>query len=351
MKMSNPLKWTCRHCTYANSNVFQECEICGKSNKKQKFDKTFENDKDIIEILDTPEPKELKLTRVSSKQQKNKVMNPMIIDLSEDNGITRYASMQSSRSKKKKRGSTPPDYSSSGNSKITHIVRTIGSDKCSISNPKKRRINDSRQTQLSFISNKTLTINAKFTNEKKQITSLNKEKKLDKMASTNNKNIQPHIKCEISIEKKATTTSKSKNDIFSAIVENIQKTNIDHYPDSNTIPYKEKEYSNPLSENGSEKQTELESPVPIQPKESNNYNDLYNKAIEVMKSVFRIQRLRNLQPQAIEYALKGQSQIVIMATGGGKSLCYQLPAGIVIVFKIYTFISNSLAGAAFSNCS
>jgi len=59
------------------------------------------------------------------------------------------------------------------------------------------------------------------------------------------------------------------------------------------------------------------------------YQALKAKADRVMKETFRIQSLRNLQPQAIDGALRGQSQIVVMATGGGKSLCYQLPAAVL----------------------
>lgn len=45
-----------------------------------------------------------------------------------------------------------------------------------------------------------------------------------------------------------------------------------------------------------------------------------------MRVVFGVRKLRLLQPAAVECAFKRQSQLVIMATGGGKSLCYQLPA-------------------------
>lgn len=59
------------------------------------------------------------------------------------------------------------------------------------------------------------------------------------------------------------------------------------------------------------------------------YQTLHTKSISILQTIFAIQSLRNLQPLAIESALRGQSQIIIMATGGGKSLCYQLP-GVVL---------------------
>lgn len=56
------------------------------------------------------------------------------------------------------------------------------------------------------------------------------------------------------------------------------------------------------------------------------FNSLLQNANESMRNIFQIQAFRNLQPKAIRGALKGKHQIIIMATGGGKSLCYQLPA-------------------------
>ena len=56
------------------------------------------------------------------------------------------------------------------------------------------------------------------------------------------------------------------------------------------------------------------------------YSTLAKQAREILENVFGFQELRGLQPQAVECALHRQSQIVVMATGGGKSLCYQLPA-------------------------
>lgn len=68
-------------------------------------------------------------------------------------------------------------------------------------------------------------------------------------------------------------------------------------------------------------------PAHLQVKDNSiSLQDLSKEAQRIMKETFGIEKLRNLQPQAVQYALRRQSQLIIMATGGGKSLCYQLPA-------------------------
>ena len=64
--------------------------------------------------------------------------------------------------------------------------------------------------------------------------------------------------------------------------------------------------------------------LPLQPLVS--FATLKERAAFYLRETFGLSKLRNLQPAAIKCALKRQSQIVVMATGGGKSLCYQLPA-------------------------
>jgi hypothetical protein len=60
------------------------------------------------------------------------------------------------------------------------------------------------------------------------------------------------------------------------------------------------------------------------------YQDLYVDAQRVLQETFGLEKLRNnLQPAAIQCALQQKSQFIVMATGGGKSLCYQLPATVL----------------------
>jgi hypothetical protein len=60
------------------------------------------------------------------------------------------------------------------------------------------------------------------------------------------------------------------------------------------------------------------SPAKYTPK---SIEDLVQCAKKIMRNVFGVRKLRSLQPDAVTCGLKRQSQIVIMATGGGKVRC------------------------------
>jgi ATP-dependent DNA helicase RecQ len=56
---------------------------------------------------------------------------------------------------------------------------------------------------------------------------------------------------------------------------------------------------------------------------------LHEKALHILKTVFGYETFRSLQAQIVESVLTGHDTLALLPTGGGKSLCYQVP-GLVL---------------------
>nr|AOE09222.1 ATP-dependent DNA helicase RecQ [uncultured bacterium]CBL87363.1 ATP-dependent DNA helicase RecQ [uncultured Flavobacteriia bacterium] len=81
-------------------------------------------------------------------------------------------------------------------------------------------------------------------------------------------------------------------------------------------------------------------------KDTSGFNDNINLELE-LKKFFGFQKFRGLQKQIVKSILNNKNTFVIMPTGGGKSLCYQLPALIsdgiaVVVSPLIALMKNQV---------
>src|SRR5476651_836576 len=68
---------------------------------------------------------------------------------------------------------------------------------------------------------------------------------------------------------------------------------------------------------------------------------------EALLARFGLEEFRPGQREAVQAALEGRDSLVVMPTGGGKSLCYQLPAMadrglVVVVSPLIALMSDQL---------
>ncbi len=80
-------------------------------------------------------------------------------------------------------------------------------------------------------------------------------------------------------------------------------------------------------------------PSSSEPSQADSILTSENNAAKILQDVFGYQSYRVGQQQVIDSVLAGQDSLVIMPTGGGKSLCYQVPA---LLFSGLTIVISPL---------
>ncbi len=154
-----------------------------------------------------------------------------------------------------------------------------------------------------------------------------------------------------SSRKKSSTSNKTmvQQTLFGKIVKQIQNTDASKLPNKPLEYDKKRRLSLKRQGNNLDMETANEAnvdsaffstePSYMSSSSSMSQEQSYQRALDILQSTFNISSLRALQPNAIRTTLARKSQIIVMATGGGKSLCYQLPA---LVFPGVTIVISPL---------
>ena len=90
-------------------------------------------------------------------------------------------------------------------------------------------------------------------------------------------------------------------------------------------------------------------PVPAISPARNRESDIAADALSVLNSVFGLPGFRGAQEQIVRHVTAGGNCLVLMPTGGGKSLCYQLPALLrkgcgIVVSPLIALMRDQVAG-------
>src|SRR5712692_8488415 len=90
-------------------------------------------------------------------------------------------------------------------------------------------------------------------------------------------------------------------------------------------------------------------PVPAIGSARNAKSDIASNALSVLNSVFGLPAFRGAQETIIRHVADGGNCLVLMPTGGGKSLCYQLPALLregcgIVVSPLIALMRDQVAG-------
>jgi ATP-dependent DNA helicase RecQ len=89
--------------------------------------------------------------------------------------------------------------------------------------------------------------------------------------------------------------------------------------------------------------------VPLTASATNRESDIAANALSVLNSVFGLPGFRGAQEEIVRHVTGGGNCLVLMPTGGGKSLCYQLPALLrkgcgIVVSPLIALMRDQVAG-------
>src|SRR5258708_235910 len=89
--------------------------------------------------------------------------------------------------------------------------------------------------------------------------------------------------------------------------------------------------------------------VPLTASATNRESDIAANALSVLNSIFGLPGFRGAREEIVRHVTGGGNCLVLMPTGGGKSLCYQLPALLrkgcgIVVSPLIALMRDQVAG-------
>src|ERR1700754_3968129 len=90
-------------------------------------------------------------------------------------------------------------------------------------------------------------------------------------------------------------------------------------------------------------------PIPIAAPAQHRQSGFASNALSVLNSVFGLPAFRGAQEEIVRHVTAGGNCMVLMPTGGGKSLCYQLPSLLregcgIVISPLIALMRDQVAG-------
>lgn len=268
------MEWSCGTCTFLNEPSFQKCEICQTARERTSTDA----------VIDLTSP----VASMESARKRKRIDHPQVKVQSTLFGAV-VKQKESTRKQNKK--SQDDNYKN---------------ETCSASSFSKQK----KRSQVSA----TSTRSRNETSVKSNVSSNRSEKKFEMSHDFMNSNRKKQVyETSDTLTRTPAATNANTNSKISSSSSSF------------------------TSEKSNSKSVAIEATKQTSITSSLSPDQLYQKAITILQQTFQLDSLRKLQPIAVRSVLEGKSQLIIMATGGGKSLCYQLPAlvmqGLTIVIS------------------
>jgi len=286
------MTWDCEQCTYTNINDnATRCHACSASRKGG------------VGIVD--------LTKLSPKTNNGGASNKTILN---GGSNKRGTDMESNRSRRRRREESAK---SKGESSESTLKQDESNSTIDLTNSNTKKKDRKSSTGGGSIASSRKRERVKDDSDDDDIIVDPAPRKKVPLNKNDNTNSNKKMSSSIEVKQKKEPKLKKKKKKRTVIDDNVNSGDDEaNYNNS----------SKPSSSSASGSESRLTDFYNQQKRPHISAESLMERANSILQQTFKHNSLRPLQETAVKNALQQKSSIVIMATGGGKSICYQLPA-------------------------